>query len=425
MRRRRSCPPLSTDMSPDHTCPNPATTSWCDSTRSGPRPPSRQNITLSRTWGGLSTLFAGAAERDAEELRDLWWRQRQRQRQGGGGRGGGGLDGGGDDGDEDGGTINVWDNLGDAAVTGSLVPENEAAFSLSTSEGFPSATNGASSETGCDEDANGEEEEEGRGSDDGDLGEEIYYPATPEEEPFEEDDRSDAAELSFLEKKKRRKDVWNEGVVDLPLTHSEDYGPQTKMAVGLARVWDNLHDARECDAEDQEKAEGCRNCQCGFPNDTLNPQGVLRLVHQIGDAKAHVVQTLSSGNGDTTDPSFLSALHRLLNLRRSSGFSSSAMTMNHEAAYSCSLDGTWLTLSRPNYHNCLGLNPSGEYMYTLGRMTFDMFRPTGLQCSVQGVFGQTWRVDGRDGRFDTGDGCVPRGLRHEVKDGETVLRTYK
>lgn len=50
------------------------------------------------------------------------------------------------------------------------------------------------------------------------------------------------------------------------------------------------------------------------------------------------------------------------------------------------LDGNWLTLSKPTFSECQGRNQRGEYLYSLGRLSFDMFRPTNLLCSVQGVF---------------------------------------
>ena len=47
--------------------------------------------------------------------------------------------------------------------------------------------------------------------------------------------------------------------------------------------------------------------------------------------------------------------------------------------------GTWLNLSKPTFTECQGRNEHGEYMYTLGRLSFDMFRPTNLKCSIRAI----------------------------------------
>jgi len=48
--------------------------------------------------------------------------------------------------------------------------------------------------------------------------------------------------------------------------------------------------------------------------------------------------------------------------------------------------GTWLTLTKPIFADCLGQNDQGDPLYTLSRMSFDMFRPSQLVCSLQGNF---------------------------------------
>jgi hypothetical protein len=88
--------------------------------------------------------------------------------------------------------------------------------------------------------------------------------------------------------------------------------------------------------------------------------------------------------------------------------------------------GTWLALTRPTFFDCLGENGAGDPMYTLGRMSFDMFSPGDLICSLQGNFNQVEAVAG-----DTQDhraallASVPKSLRREVGDCATVLSTYK
>ena len=136
--------------------------------------------------------------------------------------------------------------------------------------------------------------------------------------------------------------------------------------------------------------------------------------------------------GDVTADPFLHALKRLRGLYKRSGMdcrkeatsfsASAAAATENNAAPSAQLEGMWLTLSRPNYHDCLGVNSSKEYMYTLGRMSFGFYRPTSMVCSVQGVFNPVHSVNVKD--LDEVE-SVPRGLRKELYEGRTLLRTYK
>ena len=87
-----------------------------------------------------------------------------------------------------------------------------------------------------------------------------------------------------------------------------------------------------------------------------------------------------------------------------------------------SVEGMWLTLSKPSWFGCLGLNDNGDPMYTLGRMSFDMFSPTNLVCSLQGNFNRVEILSGEERKAMLK--FVPTKLREEVENGETVLRTY-
>jgi len=97
------------------------------------------------------------------------------------------------------------------------------------------------------------------------------------------------------------------------------------------------------------------------------------ISEEVGNAKNDLLQSLSSANGDTNNAIFSEHLQRMSSL---CSFSSSNLL----------LSGVWVTLSRPDFKECLGQNESGEFIYTLGRMAFDMFRPTNLRCNIQGIF---------------------------------------
>ncbi|KAL7576064.1 hypothetical protein ACA910_000848 [Epithemia clementina (nom. ined.)] len=86
------------------------------------------------------------------------------------------------------------------------------------------------------------------------------------------------------------------------------------------------------------------------------------------------------------------------------------------------LEGKWLTLTKPTYFGNLGNNDDGDPMYTLGRMSFDMFSPTRLVCSLQGNFNFIEQVSDEE-RSDMLN-SVPKALQEEVESGDTILRTY-
>jgi len=90
-----------------------------------------------------------------------------------------------------------------------------------------------------------------------------------------------------------------------------------------------------------------------------------------------------------------------------------------------SVQGTWLTLTKPTFFGNLGENDAGDPMYTLGRMTFDMFSPTNLVCSLQGNFNSIEIVGDEERGSMLEAGLVPKGLREEVENRSVVLRTYK
>ncbi len=115
-------------------------------------------------------------------------------------------------------------------------------------------------------------------------------------------------------------------------------------------------------------------------------------VSHIVAAKMTLTEDLKRSGGDITTPTFLSCLQALKACYAAKGWdarwrnSSGDESLGLASSSPFSLDGSWLTLSKPTYSDCLGRNEKGEYLYTLGRMSFDMFRPTQLKCSVQGSY---------------------------------------
>lgn len=138
----------------------------------------------------------------------------------------------------------------------------------------------------------------------------------------------------------------------------------------------------------------------------------------VSAARDNVLHSLAVTQGDVDSPKFKQSLDPLLKYFDQKELDTRPhLVGNHE-----SVNGMWLTLSKPSYFGCLGENDNGDPMYTLGRMSFDMFAPTNLVCSLQGNFNPVEVVtdDERKQMLE----CVPKALRQEVESGTTVLRTY-
>jgi hypothetical protein len=108
--------------------------------------------------------------------------------------------------------------------------------------------------------------------------------------------------------------------------------------------------------------------------------------------KAALVEDLRNTGGDVESPLFVSCLDRLHAHYRASGIDERwgaappMETATAAPATAAPADGTWIALSKPTFTECHGRNDRGQYLYTLGRLSFDMFRPTSLLCSLRGVF---------------------------------------
>jgi len=122
---------------------------------------------------------------------------------------------------------------------------------------------------------------------------------------------------------------------------------------------------------------------------------------QVHAAKISILQELKRNGGDTESSNFLRDLDILHSYYMAQGFDA-RWTQSDPF---CPMDGIWLTLSRPTYSDCLGQNAEGHFLYTLGRLSFDFFRPTGLRCSMDGIFQQ---IGPDNGDETLGDSSRPR-----------------
>lgn len=149
------------------------------------------------------------------------------------------------------------------------------------------------------------------------------------------------------------------------------------------------------------------------------------LVTMQRSAKADVLNHILNARGDTTNPRFLAALAVLSSIYLGSG--QDARTLQDKSQKSM-IEGSWSTLSRPTFQGCLGTNEKGQFMYSLGRMSFDMFRPTELKCSIRGMRNEVKLVT-QEHELPL---SVPWPLRREVQlrnadeapKHQSVLRTH-
>ena len=136
-----------------------------------------------------------------------------------------------------------------------------------------------------------------------------------------------------------------------------------------------------------------------------------------------LLQALAISGGDAQSETFTKTVDPLTEVFEGQDLDTREVNEGDDAEQT--VQGTWLTLTKPTFFGNLGENDAGDPMYTLGRMTFDMFSPTNLVCSLQGNFNSI-EIVGDEQRGDMlNAGLVPKGLREEVENRDVVLRTYK
>ncbi|CAB9530629.1 expressed unknown protein [Seminavis robusta] len=134
-----------------------------------------------------------------------------------------------------------------------------------------------------------------------------------------------------------------------------------------------------------------------------------------------LLQALAISGGDAQAESFTETIDPLAEVFEEQDVDTRRVT---NSASDKTVQGTWLTLTKPTFFGNLGENDAGDPMYTLGRMTFDMFSPTNLVCSLQGNFNSIEIVGDEQRGSMLEAGLVPKGLREEVENREVALRTY-
>jgi hypothetical protein len=147
-----------------------------------------------------------------------------------------------------------------------------------------------------------------------------------------------------------------------------------------------------------------------------------RRNHQIPDLKSTLIQLLRRNKGDTTSSDFHSLINTLGEFYREQG--ADQRWVAGDISTICYLDGTWLALSKSEFTGSIGRNENGDILFPLGRIAFDMFRPTGLLCSMQGAFNiiSPWDPD----KEKTRPVIYPASLiKSSTLSGQAPLRKYE
>lgn len=101
------------------------------------------------------------------------------------------------------------------------------------------------------------------------------------------------------------------------------------------------------------------------------------MVNQIGQlqaAKAELRETLTAEGGDTNNAVVIDKIDQLCNLNPTLAPAHSDRLESNE----------WLLISAPNFPQGKQL-PNGQFSYTLGRLAFNLFEPTGLNVVIDRV----------------------------------------
>lgn len=91
-------------------------------------------------------------------------------------------------------------------------------------------------------------------------------------------------------------------------------------------------------------------------------------------AKTALIEALKTSRGDTKNQEVVAAIEKLASLNPES-----ELTEKEEL-----LEGNWLLINAPNFPNRQN-DTQGRYIYTLGRLAFNMFEPVGLKVEIERV----------------------------------------
>jgi len=162
----------------------------------------------------------------------------------------------------------------------------------------------------------------------------------------------------------------------------------------------------------------------------------------LRQAKQNFIHALARAGGEVKVPSVLDALNKLtalvepadvdisrrLQQPRPACYEQSEWKPN-EAFSPLATDGMWIEISRPKFCNYMGKTAANDYMYTLGRMSFGIFNPENLVCSIQGLFNPIHSMVDDFSFYKSR--CIPEQVLDKLEqlaeksNTELTLRTYE
>jgi hypothetical protein len=96
----------------------------------------------------------------------------------------------------------------------------------------------------------------------------------------------------------------------------------------------------------------------------------------IQGTKAQLLRELAGSGGDTTSAAFHDILNRLTKIYDPSHFDARKLPSRpskNSKHQPIQMEGMWIDLSKPKFSDRMGINDNGDYMYTLGRMSFGTY----------------------------------------------------
>lgn len=139
----------------------------------------------------------------------------------------------------------------------------------------------------------------------------------------------------------------------------------------------------------------------------------------ISEAKSSLKRILLENNGDTSQPAVQDAIKALQNLSSEKrGDAEWNITQNkHFHA------GRWRTITTPPFPGRLP-DDGGKAKYTLGRMTFNMFKPTKAVCAIFEIVNVIQPLD-HEGAADEKDRAWEQSYNSEVLMEISIPRTQE
>ncbi len=123
----------------------------------------------------------------------------------------------------------------------------------------------------------------------------------------------------------------------------------------------------------------------------------------IMSAKLELQTVLKENNRDTTHPDVIAAIENLSNLWKTSK-DESIYKISKSPTQSVAVYGDWVTISAPPYPGRIITEDKPDlYQYTLGRLSFNIFQPRDLLCTINSITNMVHKVDSLSCHEELGD----------------------